>query len=131
VINAIEDNIAIYQAICGVLPDDLSQVGNGGLLDPWAVRRKDRFLVPLNSDYDLYSMGKFRRSRPARFQWNEFRVFVASSTKMTPLLGTKVRPNKAPAPAGDPLLSRSTLAICSPKGVISIMKPSPPLTVKM
>jgi general secretion pathway protein G len=26
--------------------------------------RKDRFLVPLNSDYDLYSMGKDGDSRP-------------------------------------------------------------------
>ena len=26
--------------------------------------RKDRFLVPLNSDFDLYSMGKDGQSRP-------------------------------------------------------------------
>ena len=26
--------------------------------------RKDRFLVPLNSDYDLYSAGKDGKSRP-------------------------------------------------------------------
>ena len=44
----------------------------------------------------------------SRTQWKEFRVFVASSTKMTPVLGSKVRPNNAPAPAGEPLLSSST-----------------------
>jgi general secretion pathway protein G len=26
--------------------------------------RKDRFLVPINTDYDLYSMGKDGRSSP-------------------------------------------------------------------
>ena len=56
-------------------PDTLTEVGSGGSLDPWgnpyqylnigdggmvalANARKDLFLVPLNSDYDLYSMGK-------------------------------------------------------------------------
>lgn len=56
------------------LPTSLSEIGRAGLRDPWGnpyvyVRinggeakigglRKDRFLVPLNSDFDLYSMGK-------------------------------------------------------------------------
>ena len=72
-IHAIEDDVASYQAIYRVLPDSLSQMGDGNLLDPWGnpyqylnhvtmkgngQARKDRFLVPLNSDYDLYSMGK-------------------------------------------------------------------------
>jgi general secretion pathway protein G len=72
-IKTLEDEIALYQSINGVLPDDLSQVGYGGLLDPWGnpyeylnhstmkgngKARKDRFLVPLNSDYDLYSVGQ-------------------------------------------------------------------------
>ena len=72
-IDAIEDDIAFYQVINGQLPDDLSQAGDGNLLDPWGNpyqylnhstmkgnghARKDRFLVPLNDDYDLYSMGK-------------------------------------------------------------------------
>src|SRR5262249_35821533 len=70
---AIEDGIEVYDAVNGVVPDDLSQAGYGGLLDPWGApyqylnhstmkgngqARKDRFLVPLNDDYDLYSMGK-------------------------------------------------------------------------
>jgi general secretion pathway protein G len=76
-VEAIEDGIALYEVINGQLPDDLSQVGYGGLKDPWGIPyqylnhttmngngqvRKDRFLVPLNDDYDLYSMGKDRAS---------------------------------------------------------------------
>ena len=78
-IHAIEDDVASYQAIYDVLPDALSQMGDGNLLDPWGnpyqylnhatmkgngQARKDRFLVPLNSDYDLYSMGKDGASSP-------------------------------------------------------------------
>lgn len=57
------------------LPATLSQIGRGGMTDPWGNpyqyypfpprrggpprgARKDRFLVPINSTYDLYSMGK-------------------------------------------------------------------------
>ena len=59
------------------LPDGLAGVGRGNMLDPWgnpyvyykfpppkgngsappAGTRKDRFLVPVNSTYDLYSKG--------------------------------------------------------------------------
>jgi general secretion pathway protein G len=71
-INAIETDILGYQATNGQFPDDLSQIGDDALLDPWhnpyqylnhtnlkgnGKVRKDRFLVPLNSDFDLYSMG--------------------------------------------------------------------------
>lgn len=78
-IKTLEDEIVLYQTINGPLPDDLSQVGYGGYLDPWhnpyqylnhstmkgnGQVRKDRFLVPLNSDYDLYSMGKDGQSVP-------------------------------------------------------------------
>lgn len=78
-INAIETDIAAYQTIYGLLPDDLSQISDANLLDPWGApyqylnhstmkgngqARKDRFLVPLNSDYDLYSMGKDGVSSP-------------------------------------------------------------------
>jgi general secretion pathway protein G len=53
-------------------PDSLAEVGHGDRIDPWGhpyyylnietneakgKMRKDRFLVPLNSDYDLYSAG--------------------------------------------------------------------------
>ena len=71
-ITDIEEEIALYQSIYGVLPDDLSQLGLGSYVDPWqnpyeylnhstmkgnGKARKDRFLVPLNTDYDLYSDG--------------------------------------------------------------------------
>ena len=79
-INTIEDEIAAYQNLnSGSLPNDLSQIGYGNYLDPWGTpyqylnhtnmkgngqARKDRFLVPLNSDYDLYSMGPDGKSSP-------------------------------------------------------------------
>ncbi|MBV9887010.1 MAG: prepilin-type N-terminal cleavage/methylation domain-containing protein [Acidobacteria bacterium] len=78
-INAIEGDIALYQTINNVLPDTLSQCVDTSLVDPWGdpyqylnhtnmkgngQARKDRFLVPLNSDYDLYSMGPDGVSSP-------------------------------------------------------------------
>src|SRR5215472_3228435 len=79
-INTIEDDIAEYQAPHNyALPDDLSQIGFANYPDPWGnpyqylnhstmkgngQARKDRFLVPLNSDYDLYSMGPDGKSSP-------------------------------------------------------------------
>lgn len=61
-----------YRLNAGVLPASLTDVGYGGMLDPWgnayvytdltAARgrgqaRKDHNLNPINSDFDLYSMG--------------------------------------------------------------------------
>lgn len=74
-VRSLELAIARYEVKNGELPDSLDDMGAAGLLDPWgnAYRylriagadlkgkgelRKDRFLVPLNSDYDLYSNGK-------------------------------------------------------------------------
>jgi general secretion pathway protein G len=34
-ITTLEDEISLYQSINNRLPDDLSQVGYGGFLDPW------------------------------------------------------------------------------------------------
>ena len=60
-------------------PNTLNDIGKGGLRDPWGnpyeylnhdnVRgngpfRKDKNIVPINSDYDLYSAGKDGRSVP-------------------------------------------------------------------
>lgn len=60
-------------------PDNLAQVGLGGKLDPWGRpyqylnldeprnrgrARKDHSLVPINSDFDLYSMGPDGQSSP-------------------------------------------------------------------
>jgi general secretion pathway protein G len=64
----------------GALPNTLADIGLGGRKDPWgrpyrylrirgnggalAMSRKDQFLVPLNSDYDLFSRGKDGLSQP-------------------------------------------------------------------
>lgn len=67
-----------YYLLNEEFPPDLAAIGYGGLVDPWgnpyqylrvqgASRgqlRKDRFLVPVNSDFDLYSMGPDGRSQP-------------------------------------------------------------------
>lgn len=62
------------------LPDDLGVIGRAGMLDPWdrpyvynkfppnrqvpPGARRDRFLVPINSTFDLYSMGPDGLSNP-------------------------------------------------------------------
>jgi general secretion pathway protein G len=63
----------------GATPPDLDAVGMGGLVDPWGnpyrylsftglkgkgAMRKDHSLVPINTDFDLYSMGPDRASSP-------------------------------------------------------------------
>jgi general secretion pathway protein G len=63
------DKFELNQA---ALPNSLADIGLGGRLDPWGnpyqylnfanvmglgAVRKDRNLVPINTDYDLYSMG--------------------------------------------------------------------------
>ncbi len=72
--------ILAYLGTQGKLPDTLDDVGMGNLRDPWGnlyqylvvakakgkgKLRKDRFLVPINSDFDLYSMGPNGKSVPA------------------------------------------------------------------
>ena len=73
----LETDIAGYEATQGNLPNTLADIGRSDLVDPWGNPyqylnhtnlkgngqvRKDRFLVPLNSDYDLYSMGQDGKS---------------------------------------------------------------------
>ncbi len=68
-----------YEVINHQFPDTLDQVGYGANVDPWGQpyqylsfadvngkgkMRKDRFLVPINSNFDLYSMGKDGKSVP-------------------------------------------------------------------
>jgi general secretion pathway protein G len=64
----------------GAPPNSLADIGLGGREDPWGRRyeylriqgrpsslarsRKDQFLVPLNTDYDLYSRGKDGLTQP-------------------------------------------------------------------
>jgi general secretion pathway protein G len=73
-IRTLEKEITEFQMNAGTYPMALTAIGRGGLLDPWGnpyeyqniadtsipqgQMRKDRFLVPVNSDYDLYSRGK-------------------------------------------------------------------------
>lgn len=79
-IKHIEQLLAIYQSSNGKFPPSLDEVGAQNLLDPWGnpyqylnlsdpdikgttgKARKDHNLVPINSDFDLYSMGKDGKS---------------------------------------------------------------------
>jgi len=71
------------------LPESLDELTGGPYIDRWgnpyqylpstakqwnSSRRRDRFIVPLNSDFDLYSMGPDGESRPpltARPSWDD------------------------------------------------------------
>ncbi len=71
-IRSLESDILTFKMTKKAMPGTLVDVGKGGLLDPWGnpykyldyatstpgQTRKDRFLKPLNSDFDLFSMGK-------------------------------------------------------------------------
>jgi general secretion pathway protein G len=78
-IRTIGNGVLEYEVINGQCPDTLDQVGYGANLDPWGnpyqylnfadtngkgKMRKDRFLVPINSYFDLYSMGKDGQTVP-------------------------------------------------------------------
>ncbi len=78
-VRMLDSEIKGYENSYDGLPDTLAQVGRGNFLDYWGTPyeymkitcqvsskgkcdapkgvRKDHFLVPLNSDYDLYSKG--------------------------------------------------------------------------
>jgi general secretion pathway protein G len=66
-----------YEVVNQKYPATLADIGYGGTLDPWGqpyqylnfanttgkgAMRKDRFLVPINTYFDLYSMGKDEKS---------------------------------------------------------------------
>jgi general secretion pathway protein G len=71
-IRMLEKEIIIFQGTYGRFPTDLAEIGLDKLQDPWGnpyqylpvegtppgKLRKDHFMVPVNSDFDLYSMGK-------------------------------------------------------------------------
>ncbi len=72
-IGGLQMAIKQYDLNNSVLPDDLGEIGQAAKLDPWGrpyvyvnlqatkghgAARKDHKLNPLNSDYDLYSVGK-------------------------------------------------------------------------
>lgn len=72
--------ILFYEQKTGSLPLTLEELGRGTPLDPWGhpykflnfstlkgkgngAKRKDRFIVPLNSKFDLYCMGPDGKSK--------------------------------------------------------------------
>jgi general secretion pathway protein G len=79
-IHAIESSIQSYELLNGVLPQSLADIGADTRRDPWGnpylylriedsddakghgygkgKQRRDRNMNPVNTDYDLYSMGK-------------------------------------------------------------------------
>ncbi len=78
-IAAMQALIVHYQLEHRELPASLADVGQGGRLDPWGrpyvyvdvsgkdgkgKARKDRKLNPLNTDFDLYSVGRDGVSKP-------------------------------------------------------------------
>jgi len=71
--------IANFRQDARAYPDSLADAGLGGMRDPWGnpygylnlgqpnargLARKDHSLVPINTDFDLYSMGPDGRSAP-------------------------------------------------------------------
>jgi general secretion pathway protein G len=72
----IQFQIDDYELTTGNFPNSLSDIGLNGMEDPWGNpyvyahhdvvppghRRKDHSLVPINSDYDLYSKGEDGRT---------------------------------------------------------------------
>ena len=78
-IRTIGNAVMGYEVVNQQFPGNLDQVGYGANVDPWGhpyqylnfddvsgkgKMRKDRFLVPINSYFDLYSMGKDGQSVP-------------------------------------------------------------------
>lgn len=84
-IRAIQVDIDSFEANGMGLPLSLAEIGRDGMEDPWGANyiylnfgvdacagpgrgpsgaRKDRFLVPVNCTYDLYSMGEDGSTRP-------------------------------------------------------------------
>lgn len=77
-IASISVRVEAYWNDARAYPENLADVGAAGMLDPWenpyqylnlynkegkGGNRKDRKLNPLNSDFDLYSMGKDGQSK--------------------------------------------------------------------
>jgi general secretion pathway protein G len=82
-IRTMEKEIILFQMDKDRYPNSLAEINRGNLLDPWKNpyqyldigddlkkgkghpkgSRKDRHEVPLNSDFDLYSMGKDGQSK--------------------------------------------------------------------
>jgi general secretion pathway protein G len=78
-VSTLQKEIQMYKLSKKVLPRRLSDIRDAGLVDPYGrpyqyhnfthadekeKRRKDRFMVPLNTEYDLYSVGRDGKSEP-------------------------------------------------------------------
>lgn len=78
-IRTLEHDILIHEGYSQTLPTSLDGIGKSNLRDPWGnpyqylnvndVKekgsvRKDHHLNPLNTDFDLYSVGKDGKSKP-------------------------------------------------------------------
>ncbi len=76
-VRMLESEITAYVIDKNALPGDLNDIQRGNFLDSWKqlyeyrpvatagpLQRKDRFLNPLNSDFDIYSLGPDGLSQP-------------------------------------------------------------------
>lgn len=73
-LKAIEAAVFDYYSTKGQFPDSLAQINLKNLTDPWGTpykylridggekgngkKRKDHYMVPVNDDFDIYSIGK-------------------------------------------------------------------------
>ncbi len=76
-VRAVQTDLQTYETDGKGLPGSLSEIGRGDMMDPWGFAyrylpfptggpgnkpptgaRMDRFLVPVNTTFDLYSVGK-------------------------------------------------------------------------
>ncbi len=88
-IHTLESDVLSYQISNGSLPatNSLISVGRGDLLDPWGspyvfvnyadptskgLIRKDKFLKPMNGEYDLYSIGPDHLTKPSITHKNSY-----------------------------------------------------------
>jgi general secretion pathway protein G len=79
-VKILESGILVYFVDKDEYPDSLADIGRDNFLDPWGAPyqylkiqggnvkgkgklRKDHSMVPVNTDYDLYSMGKDGKSQ--------------------------------------------------------------------
>jgi general secretion pathway protein G len=87
-IRILEKEILVFQLFSGTFPDNLNAINRGNLRDPYGnpyrylrvqgagkgQLRMDKNLVPVNSDFDLYSMGRDGKTVPpftAQQSWDD------------------------------------------------------------